>query len=254
MRPERISERGAALLARLVKAKLTLPEPEHRVPLGLAEADACLQGGLARGALHEVIAEGGHETAATGFAAALAFRMARVKPVLWIRQDFAAAEWGEIAATGLLELGLDPDRLLLLRVAQAADVLRAGADALACGALGAVVLEIVGTPKALDFVASQRLMLAAARAGVPAFLLRFQASVQAGVVETRWHIRSARSAPGAETWGGPRFDATLARNRHGRTGRFLMQWRCDDGVFSVPPNFGAVAAPAFDRPAAAKRA
>src|SRR5215469_7165535 len=78
------------------------------------------------------------KAAATGFTAALSFRVAADKRVLWIRQDFAAIECGALGAIGLLELGLDPARLLLLRLADVADVLRAASDALSCAALGAV--------------------------------------------------------------------------------------------------------------------
>src|ERR1700712_110053 len=60
-----------------------------RVALGHAEADAALQGGLARGALHEVFCEGRQSAAATGFVAGLARRISAERPLLWIRQDFA---------------------------------------------------------------------------------------------------------------------------------------------------------------------
>src|ERR1700742_1368547 len=105
-------------LARL-RAALAKPmaEKSARVPLGHEAADACLKGGLERGACHEVFAHPGHEGAATAFAAGLVARVAGKKPILWIRQDFSGLEFGELAATGLLELGLDPMRFLLLRVA-----------------------------------------------------------------------------------------------------------------------------------------
>ncbi len=90
--------------------------PQKRVPLGLKDTDACLKGGLQSGALHEIFAQPSHESAACAFTAALAFRLAAKKPVLWIRQDFSALEFGELAATGLLELGLDPAQFLVLRL------------------------------------------------------------------------------------------------------------------------------------------
>ncbi len=49
----------------------------RRVALGHADADATLQGGLALGAMHEVFAEAGRQSAAaTGFVAGLAGRVA----------------------------------------------------------------------------------------------------------------------------------------------------------------------------------
>ncbi len=243
----------AALRASLAKAELKAKK-QARVPLGVSRADACLQGGLRRGVVHEIFAEGGHEATATGFAAVLAFHVAAKKPVLWIRQDFSALEFGELAATGLLELGLDPKRLLVLRVMDIAAGLRAGHEALSCAALGAVVMESIGLSKALNLVASQRLTLASAETGVTAFLLRFNAPSHTSAAETRWLIRAARSMPPDEHWGAPAFDAHLARNRHGRTGQFVLQWRCDDGLFHEPPiaprvaaPFGAVVSASFDR-------
>ena len=73
-----------------------------RVVLGHAGADAMLQGGLARGALHEVFAESGrHGAAATGFVAGLAHRLAGRRPLVWVRQDFAERESGALSMSGL---------------------------------------------------------------------------------------------------------------------------------------------------------
>jgi len=229
----------AALRASLAKGKLEDPESHARVPLGYDTVDACLHGGLRRGALHEIFAEGGHEAAATGFAAALSFRAATEKRVMWIRQDFSAIEFVDLAATGLLELGLDTARLLLLRLADAADVLRAASDALSCAALGAVVIEITGDPKILDMVANRRLTLASAGKGVTAFLLRFNAKPQLSTAETRWRVREARSPDKEENWGSPGFETELVRNRHGHTGRWIMEWSCEDGLFQKPFDKGA---------------
>src|SRR3954470_244912 len=56
-----------------------------RVALGHGEADAALQGGLARGAMHEVFSEGRHSAAATGFIAGLARRITAQRPLVWVR-------------------------------------------------------------------------------------------------------------------------------------------------------------------------
>jgi protein ImuA len=245
MRTERIQALKAAL------AKPALEDREVRIPLGHAEADACLKGGLLRGALHEAFAAAGHEASATGFAAGLAARVANGKPILWIRQDFSALEFGELAATGLLELGIDPSRFLILRVANAQEALRAASDALSCGALGAVAIEMVGEHRALDLKATRRLTLGAAEKGVSAFLLRFSAMPEASSAETRWLIRAARSPLKEENWGKPVFEAELVRNRHGRTGHWVMEWSCDDAGFREAADRGAVVSAPFDRPAPA---
>jgi protein ImuA len=223
------AEKLARIRISLAKAGLETPEESARVPLGCAPADAALKGGLRRGALHEVFAAPGHEAAATGFAAALTARLAGDKRIFWIRQDFSALEFGELSATGFLELGLDPDRILLLRAAHADDAVKAASDTLTCAALGAVAIEIAGAPKILDLVTSRRLTLACAQKNVPAVLLRFAAQPQASTAETRWLVRG--SSTEGENWGQPVFETDLVRNRHGRTGQWVMEWNCDDCLF-----------------------
>jgi protein ImuA len=156
------------------------------------------------------------------------------KKILWIRQDYSALEFGELSATGFLELGLDPSRILLLCTARADDAIKGASDALTCSALGAVVIEIPGEPKILDLVTSRRLTLAAAQSNVPAFLLRFGAKPQASTAETRWVIRARASSAEEEDWGQPVFETQLVRNRHGRTGHWVMEWNCDEGLFGEP--------------------
>ena len=82
--------------------------------------------------------------AATGFVAGLAGRAAARRPLVWVRQDFAEIESGALSMSGLAELGLDPRLLVTVRAADVDTALRAAADALACDALGVVVLEVWG--------------------------------------------------------------------------------------------------------------
>jgi len=244
------AERIAFLRASLARAGLQGKEEQTRVALGHPGADACLRGGILRGALHEIFpAKAGDEPSATGFAAALAARVAGKKRVLWLRLDFAALEDGEISATGLLELGLDPARFLLLKAPDCSSVLRAALDALSCAALGTLVAEIPGTPKILDLAASRRLVLAAAQTEVTAFLVRAHAQAGPSAAETRWLVRPQHSQAGNENWGGPLLATELVRNRHGRTGHWVMEWNGDDGRFRAADPGVAVSA-AADRPAA----
>ncbi|MGH6877900.1 MAG: DNA repair protein, partial [Rhizomicrobium sp.] len=79
-----------------LRASLARAEGWARTPLGHGGADACLDGGIQRGALHEVFpAAAGDAAAAAGFAVALAARVAARARVLWRRTDFAALEHGE---------------------------------------------------------------------------------------------------------------------------------------------------------------
>lgn len=239
--------RPPPLLASL-RRTLASSEPDGtRVTLGHGDVDG-LPNGLRREALHEVYAaQTGDAAAASGFAVGLAQRLCAGRAILWIRQEFSALEHGEIDGSGLLELGIDPAKLILVRVDHAKDALRAAGDALTCTGLGAVVIEVYGEHKVLDLTATRRLALAAARDGVS--VVRLGAEADASAAQTRWIVRSAPSAS-AEDVGWPRFDATLARNRHGATGRWIMEWNGDDGSFHQQQthSFG-VAAEIPDRPA-----
>jgi protein ImuA len=250
-----MGDAGLAALRSLVSDP-RLGEGQARVPLGHGGADETLGGGLPKGALHEVFAQdSSHGGAATGFALGLALRLATQKPLLWVRQDFSALEFGEIHAAGLLELGLDPDRVILVRAADAGQVLKAAAEGLTCAALGAVIAEIPSEPKILDLVASRRLAFAAAQKTVTAILVRLAAAPDASAAETRWIVRAAASSNDDDDRM-PVFAAELARNRHGRTGTWVMEWNSDDGIFREPDqaaHSGGVAAASADRPAQATR-
>src|SRR6202045_18216 len=209
----------------------------RKVALGHADADATLQGGLALGAMHEVFAEAGRQGAvATGFVAGLAGRLAARRPLVWVRQDFTEIESGALSMSGLAELGLDPRLLVTVRATDVDSALRTAADALACDALGVVVLEVWGETRQLDLVASRKLTLAAQASGVTGLLLRMAAEPQPSTAETRWIVRAAHSPPASSwsAWGAPVFDAQLVRNRHGPVGRWIMEWKCDECLFDKP--------------------
>jgi protein ImuA len=215
----------------------------RRVALGHVEADATLQGGLAMGAVHEVFTEAGRQSAAaTGFVAGRAGRAAARRPLVWVRQDFTEIESGALSMSGLAELGLDPRLLVTVRAADVDTALRTAADALACDALGAVVLEVWGQARQLDLVASRKLTLAAQTSGATCLLLRVAAEPLPSTAETRWIVRAAHSPPASSlmpaaawtAWGAPLFDAQLVRNRHGPVGRWIMEWKCDECLFKKP--------------------
>ena len=234
-----------------------------RVALGHGEVDHALKGGLARAAIHEVFCEGRQGAAATGFVTGLAGRVTTRKPLLWVRQDFSELETGALSMSGLAELGLDPRRVVTVRAADVESALRSSADALACDALGAVVLEVFGDARQLDLVASRKLTLAAQASGVTCLVLRVAAEPSPSTAETRWIVQAAHSPPTSQlgpaaalrpaaawdAWGAPVFDAQLVRNRHGPVGRWIMEWKCDECLFSEPaPYPQPVAAAPADRP------
>jgi protein ImuA len=212
------------------------PTDHGMAPLGCASVDAALGGGLARGALHEVFAATADAAAATGFALGLVLRAAGERPVLWVRQDFSGVETGELYAPGLAELGLAPDRLILVRVRDGPGVLRAAEEAARCAPLGAVLIEPWGEPRVLDLTATRRLALAAETSGVPLIMLRLAAAPAPSAATTRWQVRAALSSPlAANAPGHPAFAVTLARRKAGAGGRnWIVEWDRDRCEFRFP--------------------
>ena len=78
-----------------------------------------------------------------------------------------------------------------------------------CSCLSAVIGEIWGDPRALDFVATRRLAVAAERSGTPCWLVRLGGTANLSGARMRWRIGSAPSlanaldprAPGAAGMG-----------------------------------------------------
>jgi protein ImuA len=215
------------------------------LPLGIAEVDDTLGGGLARGALHEIAAAGeAHLAAATGFVLGLA---APARHWLWIAEDMALAESGAPYGPGLDAFTLAPERLLTVAVGHRRDLMWAMEEALRCRAIGAVIGEVRhGT---IDPVGVRRLSLAATQSGALALLLRASPRDDASTATTRWIVSAAPSAP-ANTFefGAPRFAAQLVRNRRGPTGSWIFEWRENDERFILATHAQPVAASAGDRP------
>jgi protein ImuA len=203
--------------------------------LGSPALDEALGGGLAFASLHEIYAQHGSmdSAAASGFALGLALRAAGEAPLVWIRQDAIDDEAGRLHAPGLVEFGLHPDRLILIQAPDISGVLRAGAEALRCGALGAVLLEAWGEPRVLDLTATRRLALAAGRTRVTPFLIRIAARPTPSAATTRWSVEAGTSfALEANAPGFPVFKASLLRHRAGLAARtWLVEWDRDRRAF-----------------------
>jgi protein ImuA len=226
-------------------------------PTGHGALDASLGGGLARGKVHELFgAEEDDSSACAAFAILLALLAGGGgAPLLWLRTDAAQRRGGAPYGPGLVDLGVDPVRLLVATMPDDAMLLRAAADALRCAALGAIVVECWGNPRILDLTASRRLTLAAEARGVTALLLRLNAQPGPSAAETRWCVAAAPSTPlPADAPGRSAFDLTLLRRRSGPDGlRWHLEWNRDRCCFEEaggPALPGAVVPVPADGPAA----
>ena len=149
--------------------------------------------------LSEIFAGTGRDAAAAGFALA---QVGEGKPLLWVQDRMSILEAGRPFPRGI---GAD---FIHVEAGDAKAALWAMEEGLRCAALSAVVGEIWGNPKALDFTATRRLAVAAERSGVAAVLLLFNAIPNLSGARMRWHASSRPSpahphdplAPGAAAW------------------------------------------------------
>jgi protein ImuA len=201
------------------------------VPTGHAPFDQALEGGFARGRVHELFGGPEDEGAAAGLSLILAHLAAEDGPIFWLRA--AASAGGKPYGEGLVALGLDPARLLIGVMADEAALLRAAVDALRCAALGALVIELHGRAPLLDLTASRRLALAAEASGATALLLRIGGDPVPSAAETRWRVAAAPSTPlPGNAPGMSAFDLSLLRRRSGPDGmRWRLVWNSERGVF-----------------------
>ncbi|MGE5268867.1 MAG: ImuA family protein [Thiohalocapsa sp.] len=241
--------------------------PRHGVlPFGVTAIDGALPGGgLALGAVHEILGAGGDEedgAAAAGFIAGILARLGGSggsggsgrAPVLWClgRCDLYGA--------GLPAHGLDPARLVLVEARRDADLLWAVEEGLRTPALAAVVGEVGRLP----MVAGRRLQLAAERSGVTALLLRRWPDAALAAAErqrpsaavTRWRIAalpSARRGLGLGI-GRPRWRIELLRVRGGVPAQWDVEGDVEGDVeVADATGFVSLSAGLADRSAAAPR-
>jgi protein ImuA len=251
---------------------------EGRLALGPAGGarpfwlDAVLGGGLLRGALYEAAPGGpGDQAACCAFALGLAARFAQNHggAIVWVIEDFAVHEGGAPYGPGLLEWGLDPARLVLVRAADAKSALWALEEALKCPACAAVVGELWSSARGYAQTAARRLVLAARRGGAPCILThpaqagdaidshgahaRFAIFAQSDSFAS---LRGSRPTPGP-----PGFAVQILRTRleGGRAtlpdqdAQRRIVWNPQEALFGDPLSL-AVAARSYDRVHPARRA
>lgn len=198
--------------------------PPRVLPVGVEAIDRYLQGGLACGALHEVVGGGpdvAHGAAAALFAAGLLGR--QNGPVLWVLGA------RDLFAPGLAAAGLHPDRLVVAETGAEAHVLPVAEEAVRHQGLAGVVAETAR----LSLTASRRLQLAAEASGVPILVIRRWLGregpdLSGTVATTRWRLTALASAPLAGPGlGPPRWRVDLLRWRGGEPAQWIVEWRED---------------------------
>jgi protein ImuA len=189
---------------------------------------------LAAHALHEFYAAAEADgTALISVVSALAHD-ARSAFTLWIRHAGMDRECGLPYPPGLVELGLDPARIILVQARDAQAALQAGLEGARCAALGAVLIELHGEARIYDLTASRRLALAARASGTPVLLARTAAMPVPSAAETRWRVCArASQALAANAPGKPAFELTLLRARNSQGDmRYHLEWDRDVRAFN----------------------
>lgn len=175
------------------------------------------------------------EAAAAGpqdLASTLAFALSRAiaaaegrgddRPVAMVSTPLFDHERGRLFGWGAGGLGLDPARLLLIRVRREPEALWAFEEALKSGATAAVI----GALDRPAFVATRRLDFAARAGQASAFVLRAGPAGDLSAARLRWRVAAEPSAPhpfDPRAPGAARLRAELVRSRDGKSGRFLLE-------------------------------
>jgi protein ImuA len=173
--------------------------------------------------LHELCPAGPDaEMAALGFSLGLAASWAGQAGVIWAGEEGVFSEDGAPYPPGLVQFGLDPSRLILVRAPKREECLWAAEQALA--ATGAMVIcALGGRGKPLDLKATRRLLLFAERNHSRCLLVRPLA--EASAAWTRWRVSQAPSNAEDSELGPPAYALELLRNRAGPAGaRFTIEW------------------------------
>ena len=170
-------------------------------------------GGLARAALHEILAADPGEAA--GFCALLLARAGG--SVLWIASEPGA--W----PPGLSRFGLSPADLVLVQAPRVEDAIWAMEEGLRCPGISGALLAM---PEA-DPESVRRLQLAAESGGGIGLLLRREGEAEgASAALTRWRVGMlAGSGGAANDLGDPRWRLDLLRSRGGRPQSWQVVWR-----------------------------
>ncbi len=176
--------------------------------------------------LSELFAAHPRDAGWTGF---LLAQIGTDKPLLWVQDRMAILESGLVHPPGL-----PSQNLIHVEARDAREALWAMEEGVRCAALSAVVGELWGDPKALDFTATRRLAVAAERSGVPCWLVRLGAQANLSGARMRWRLASSPSlansldprAPGAPAW-----DADLFRARGMPPGRWSFAYEA--GAFRL---------------------
>lgn len=162
-------------------------------------------------------------------------------PVLWVQDRLSRQQAGQPYLPGLAGRPL-----VRVDVNRPVDVLWALEEGLRCTSLAAVIGELWGDPRTLDFTATKRLAMRAEHYKVPCWLIRRAASPDLSAARNRWRVASLPSQAHPDDTrapGDPRWQVELFRSRQQQPGTWVATYdRAADRVdLAAPLRDGAVA-------------
>jgi len=170
------------------------------------------------GAVHEFYCGGAEGVAATtGFIAGiLSSLMQSTGTSLWISAS------GSFFPPALQAFGIEPDKIIFVDLRKEKDGLWAMEEALKCGGLSAVVMEM----QDISFTASRRFQLAVEESHVTGFIIRCNPKNMATACVTRWRITPlpSESEDGLPGLGFPRWNVELLKVRSGKPDSWQLEW------------------------------
>lgn len=176
------------------------------------------------GSVHELVCSDTEQSAACGgvVTGLMSVLMQNGGICLW------AGLSADLFPPALKAFGVEPDKVIFIRLSKDKEVLWVMEEALKCRGLAAVVGEL----RDIDFKQSRRLQLAVEQSNVTGFVMRNQTGKMGSTAcAARWQIKSLPSEPvdGLPGLGFPRWQVELLRVRNGKPGSWIMEW--SDGKF-----------------------
>ena len=188
--------------------------------VGLGAVETAFPNGVfPLGAVHELVCSTTEQaTASSGLVSGLlSVFMQNGGACLWISLT------GNIFPPALSGFGIEPSRLIFIRVTKDQEALWVMEEALKCAGLAAVVAEA----RELDFKQSRRLQLAVEQSHVTGFVLRNAVKkIGSTACAARWQVKPLPSEPVDDLpgLGFPRWEVELLRVRNGHPGTWIIEW------------------------------
>ncbi|EHQ24477.1 ImuA family protein [Mucilaginibacter paludis] len=196
------------------------PAEDTKEMIGLGPIEAAFPNGIfPLGTMHELVCSNTEQAAASGgfITGLLSVLMQKGGACLWVSLS------DNLFPSALKAFGIEPHRIIFIKLAKDKDVLWVMEEALKCPGLAAVIGEL----RTIDFKQSRRFQLAVEHSHTTGFVLRNASKkIESTAAAARWQIKPLPSEPvdGLPGLGFPRWEVELLKVRNGLPGKWILQW------------------------------